>query len=141
MASFLCNQGGQYMLQCSFDGAQSPPACLFVGLCHDTPVKGDTLATLANELSGNGYERVAVSTNTTYISTSLDSGDYQARLSTVTHTAAGGAWSSANHAFVCTVNSGTTGKLIAVYSLSAVRILQNTDSLNTTLRIKVAPSS
>lgn len=138
MPTLLHNEGEQYMLNCSFDESRAPPNCLYVGLCYDTPVEGDTMATLASELASvNGYSRQAVSTNTTYISTSLDSGDYQSRLSTVTFLASGGPWSRANHAFVTTSATGSGGKLIASFSLSADRTLTDTDRINTTLRFKL----
>lgn len=133
----LANQGEQAMLDAYLRGAAGPTNFYF-GLYNDTPVATDTLASLVNEVSGTGYARIQVTRdNTGWPTLALDSGDYKATSATKTFTA-GGTWTDAT---VLVLNSdaasGTSGVLVAYVSLSATRTLQNGDTLDVDIAVKL----
>jgi len=120
----------------------APPANLYFGLdARTTLVEADTLASLVGEITTtSGYSRQAVATSgpgTTgqdfYIN--QPAAYYRADSKTVTFTASGAAWSVAKNLFLCTVTSGSTGKLICSLALTADRTLQDGDSLNASMYI------
>ncbi len=122
----------------------APPANLYLGLdARTTLVEADNLAALVGEISTtNGYSRQAVSTagpGTTgqdfYIN--QPAAYYRADSKTVTFSAPSSeaAWSVAKNLFLCTVASGSTGKLVCSLALTADRTLQPGDSLNASMYI------
>ncbi len=120
----------------------APPANLYLGLdARTTLVEADNLAALVGEITTtSGYARSALATagpGTTgqdfYIN--QPAAYYRADSKTVTFTASGAAWSVAKNLFLCTVSSGTTGKLICSLALTADRTLQDGDSLNASMYI------
>jgi hypothetical protein len=140
MLNILHDEGEQAILSAYFDtdlatfGA--PPANLYMGLdARASLAEANTLASLSGEPSGNGYARQAIPT-TTGFTLSQPGAYYQATPTTSTFgPATGSAWSAVLNRFLCTVSSGTSGKLIASLALTASRTLQVGDSLNTNLII------
>ncbi|MFX1300371.1 MAG: hypothetical protein ACFFDE_05455 [Promethearchaeota archaeon] len=138
-ANILHDEGEQFIVQVVFSEAQSVPAAYYIGLDNrSSPAEADTLTELSGEPSGNGYARQAVNSDATDWTVTQEGGDYQAKSKTVTFTASGGSWPSVQQMFLCTVASGTAGKLIATAALSAARVLQDQDSLQTDIAIKLS---
>lgn len=129
--NLLHDEGEEAVLSAYFDtdasGFGAPPANLYMGLRTNSPAEGDTLASGLTEVSGTGYARGAVST-TTGFTLSQVSGDWRATSGSVVFTASG-TWTGATNLFLCTVSSGTSGKLIASVALSATRTLLSGDTL------------
>lgn len=138
MPNLLHDEGEQYILQTSFSEEQTVPVNFFIGLdARVALAEADNLAALSGEPSTNGYAREAVpSTNVGFVVTQ-DAGDYQAKSQTVTFNATGGAWGPVDNMFLAT-SSDATGKLIASVALSAQRTLQDGDSLDVDITIKLA---
>lgn len=134
----LVNQGEEHILDVYFRGATGPTQ-FYIGLCNDTLVDTDTLATLTGEPAGNGYARVnqlIERSATGFPTLALDSGDFRTVTSTETITSTG-TIGPVNTAFLATT-SDNTGRLIAWASLSTARTLANTDSLDVSMAIKLA---
>ena len=121
-------------------GYGAPPANLYLGLdARSTLAEADTLASLATEPSTTaGYARVALATAEAgssgedfYIN--QPAAYYRADSATATFTASGAAWGAVKNLFLCTVASGSTGKLLCSLALTADRTLQDGDSLNTSM--------
>lgn len=134
----LVDEGEQYMLEVAFiDQAQT--ALNYLGLLNDTVVDTDTLATILGEPSGNGYGRQTVPTTTAGFPTSgLQGGDWEITCTTETFTASGGAWSAVTDLFLTNDPTAATLELYATSALSATRTLQDGDSLDTTISLKLA---
>ncbi len=136
--NLLHDEGEQAILSAYFDtdlsGFGAPPASLYVGLRTSSPgiAESDALTTLT-EVSGTGYARQAVST-TAGFTLSQVSDAYRATSGNVVFTASG-TWSAAAALFLCTVSSGTSGKLIASVALSTSRTLVSGDTLTITLYV------
>jgi hypothetical protein len=143
--NILHNEGEQAILSAYFATAMSgygaPPANLYLGLdARVTPAEADALTSLSGEPSGSGYARKALSTAGTGASgqdfyINQPAAYYKADSKTVTFTASGGAWSAVTQLFLCTVSSGTAGKLVCTKALTASRTLQDGDSLNASMYI------
>lgn len=143
--NILHDEGEQAILSAYFATAMSgfgpPPANLYLGLdARVTLAEADTLLSLSGEPSGLGYARKALSTAGTGLSgqdfyINQPAAYYRADSKVVTFTASGGAWVSVSKLFLCTVLSGTAGKLISSLPLSATRTLQDGDSLNTSMYV------
>ena len=138
--NMLHDEGEEFMLDVVFTETQSVPASYYIGLDDRTLAEDDTLADLTNEPSGSGYARQAVASNDTDFTLTQASGEdgYRATTSVETFTANGGAWGEVDNAFLCTVISGTSGKLIASVALSTPRTLQNGESLQVSMYIKLS---
>jgi hypothetical protein len=132
----LADEGEKDILDVYFDDV-AVRANTYLRLYDDTPVETDTLATLAGEVTGTGYAAITLARGTDWSDPSLDSGDMQTVTPTKTYTA-GGAWSAASQLVLATVASGTSGLFLAWAALSATRTLQNTDTLDVTLAVKLA---
>ncbi|HYF47594.1 MAG TPA: hypothetical protein VD926_15370 [Acidimicrobiales bacterium] len=114
----LVDQGEYDILDIIFRGA-SPPASLYLGLGTGS-VPGET-ATLSDvtEPSGGSYARAAVARNNTVWPTlALVSGDYRVDSDVITFPAPTGNWGTPTYAFICTVASGTAGRLWTVKAVS-----------------------
>lgn len=143
--NILHDEGEQALLSAYFATAMSgygaPPANLYFGLdARGTPAEADTLTSLSGEPSGNGYARQAASTAGTGLSgqdfyINQPAAYYRADSKTVTFTASGGDWTAVTQLFICTVVSGTAGKLIATKALSTSRTVTDGDSLNASMNI------
>ncbi len=97
----------------------------------------DTLALLANEVSGTGYDGIAVTRNTDWTDPTLDSGDMQTTSSTKQFSATG-TWTAASELIWATVQNGTAGLFLGWVALSATRNLVNGDTLDVDLAVKLA---
>lgn len=143
--NILHDEGEQALLSAYFATAMSgfgpPPANLYLGLDNRASLtEEDTLLSLNGEPSGLGYARKALSTAGTGLpgqdfSINQPGAYYRADSKVVTFTATGGAWVSVSKLFLCTVLSGTAGKLISSLALTATRTLQDGDSLNASIYI------
>lgn len=143
--NILHDEGEQALLSAYFATAMSgfgaPPANLYLGLDDRVSLaEGDTLTSLSGEPVALGYARKAYSTAGTGLSgqdfyINQPAAYYRADSKVVTFTAVGGVWVSVSKMFLCTVLSGTAGKLISSLALSATRTLQDGDSLNASLNI------
>jgi hypothetical protein len=137
MYNALLDEGEQDILDIVFRDATEPTS-FYIGLCNSTPGETTTLSTLSGEVTGGGYARIALARNNTDFPTlALNSGDYQLTSLSKSFVASGGAYSSATSAFLCTVASGSSGKLYATVALSATRTLADGESLAVTFNIKL----
>lgn len=141
-SNILHDEGEQAILSAYFDtdlatyGA--PPAALFFGLDNRAALaETDTLAMAGfNEpTSAGGYARETISTSTGFTLAQATT-FYAATSAVVTFEAIGAAYSTAvKHGFLCTVASGTAGKLLASLALSTPRTLGDGDSLTYSLSV------
>ncbi len=139
MAAEIHQEGLQYLLECSISEEQTPPANLYVGICTDASLdEAEGLVDISGEWSGNGYARQAVATSAA-ATTSATAGtnDWRMTLDEVTFTASGGSLSSGATWFVCTVATGTAGKLLASGPLSTSRTLADGEILNVTAYLQL----
>ena len=133
------DEGEQFVCQVVFSEAQTPPIAYYLGLDNRTSLaEADTLASLSGEPTGNGYARQAVNSDATDWTVSQDSGDYQAKSKTVTFSATGGSWGPVTKLFLCTVATGTSGKLLCSLALSQSRTLASGESLQADMTIKIS---
>ena len=139
--NMLHDEGEKFILDVAFSEAQSVPSAYYIGLDARTSLaEADTLASLSGEPSGNGYARQAVNSDGTDFTIEQISGDWQAKTKTVTFTASGGQIGPVTKAFLCTVASGTSGKLIQSVALSQSRTLQSGESLNVSMYLRLSES-
>jgi hypothetical protein len=140
--NMLHDEGEQFILQVTFSEAQSVPANYYIGLdARSSLAEADNLAALSGEPSGNGYARQPVASDATDFTIAQVGDDYRATTKTVTFTCATAAWSAVTKAWLCTVVSGTSGKLICSAALSASRTLQVGDSLNVSMYISLGEAA
>lgn len=145
LKNILHDEGEEALLSAYFATAMSgfgpPPANLYLGLdARVTLAEADTLLSLSGEPAVFGYARKALSTAGTGLSgqdfyINQPAAYYRADSKVVTFTASGGAWPAVTKLFLCTVLSGTAGKLISSLALSTSRTLQDGDSLNSSIYI------
>jgi hypothetical protein len=102
-------EGLQYMLEVAFTETQSVPANFYRGLAADTSLASDaTLASIAGELSGNGYARGAlVSGAADWTGEGAGDGDYQLVSEPSEFLADGAAWAKAMIEFLTTSADGS----------------------------------
>jgi Tfp pilus assembly major pilin PilA len=136
MAALIHTEGLQFMLEVCFTKQQTVPTNYYIGLATDALlVDTDTLSTLT-EVTGTGYARQAVASGATdFTSASTGTNDRKITTKSVTFTATASDWTGAKTVFLCTVTSGTSGKLIQYAPLSATRTLANGDTLTVALEI------
>lgn len=144
LKNILHDEGEQAILSAYFatamTGFGAPPANLYIGL--DTRVslaEADTLADLVGEPAVGGYTRQAVSTAGTGVAgqdfyINQPAAYYRADSKTVTFTASGADYPAVTKVFICTVVSGTAGKLICSLALSGSRTVKDGDSLQTSMQ-------
>lgn len=131
------DEGEQDMCEVYFEDAAGN-ATLYLGLdARASLAEADTLTSLTSEPSGNGYARQTITAATDW-TVSQDSGDYQAASATQTFTASGGAWGAVTKMFLCDVSTGTAGLLLCSLALTASRTLQDGDSLQADITIKIS---
>ncbi len=138
MAAEFHQQGIQHLLEL-MSARQSVPADYYIGLATDASLaENATLASLT-EVSGTGYARIVVEDTSTGFPTSETTGtnDWRTITKQVTFTGGAGGWTGANTAFLCTVDSGTAGKLIASFPLSSTRTLAAGDTLKVTMTLEL----
>jgi hypothetical protein len=134
----LADQGESAMLELFFrnDSAYTP-AQFYVRLCNDTLEKTDTLATVLNEASGNGYtaqliERSAVGFRTK----ELNEGYYRLTSKELTFTAVGGDIGPVTTAYLATTTDNS-GLLICFKPLKMSRTVLSGDEMVVQMRIKL----
>lgn len=135
----LADEGEENILDVYFRAATAPTT-FYLGLLNSTPTDTTTLATMTAEPSGNGYSRQQIERNSTgWPTLALDGGDFRAVASVETFTAAGGTIGPVTYAFLCTnAATGTSGKFLVYNALSSSRTLNDGDSLDVTMRVKLA---
>lgn len=135
----LADEGEQDILGVYFR-ASTAPTTFYLGLLNSTPTDTTTLASMTGEPSGSGYARQQITRdNTGWPTLALDAGDYRAVASVETFTAAGGTIGPVTYAFLCTnAATGTSGKFLVYNALSSSRTLNDGDSLDVTMRVKLA---
>ena len=133
----LHTEGLQFLLEVAFSEEQSVPANFHVGLATDASLAENASLASLTEVSGSGYARQAVaSDNVDITSAAAGTNDRKVTTKTVTFTATG-TWTGANTVFLCSVASGTAGKLIASAPLSATRTLHNGDTLQVAVEVQL----
>ena len=137
--NLLHDEGEKFLLSASFATGESgygpPPANLYLGLRSGSIAETDTLATIT-EVTGTGYARIAAATNGGFALSQGPqvSGDWQAKTGNLVFTA-GGTWAAATAAFLASVSSGTSGKLLSSVALSTTRSLVNGDTLTASMTL------
>lgn len=131
--SELHKEGLQHLLEL-MKGSQSPQASYYVGLCTDASLAEDATLASITEVSGTGYARQAAAMSGA-TSEGAGTNDWHLVLPQVTFTGGAGGWTGATGYFVATVDSGTSGKLIASGNLAATRTLQSGDTEKVTATI------
>jgi len=135
----LADQGEEAILENYFRGdATYAPTEFYVRLCNDTLVETDTLGTIINEPSGNGYapqllERSAVG----FPTKELSEGDYRLTSKEITFAASGGDIGPIVTAYLSTTVNNT-GKLLAYRALSLTRTVLDGDEMVVQMRIKLS---
>ena len=109
------NEGENWLLDVAFKKATSPPTNLYMGLYKVPTTEPGETAVLADltEPSGGNYARTAIACGADWVLTN----DAIVAAQQV-FTASGAAWGSVYGYFLCTVASGTSGKLLAVEQFS-----------------------
>jgi len=135
----LADEGESDLLAVYFR-AGTAPTTFYLGLLNSTPTDTTTLATMTSEPSGNGYSRQQITRdNTGWPTLALDTGDFRAVAAVKTFTASGGTIGPVTYAFLCTnAATGTSGKFLVYNALSSSRTLNDGDSLDVTMRVKLA---
>ena len=132
MAAKFVQGALQQILELYFKAGTAPTA-FKVGLCTDLIANVANNAVLGDltELASTGYARRDLTRDGTGFPTSQASSTNAWELASAAVTfsnSSGGAWTTANSAFICTA----AGVLVAVLGLSTPRTLQNGDSLTLT---------
>ena len=143
--NILHDEGEQAILSAYFatamTGYGAPPANLYLGLdARASLAEADTLASLSGEPAVGGYARKALSTAGTGVAgqdfyINQPAAYYRADSKTVTWTASGADYPAVTKIFLCTVLSGTAGKLISSLALSGSRTVLDGDSLQASMQI------
>lgn len=131
MHNAIANQGAEAILEYFYRGnATYAPGQFYVRLCNYTPQVTDTLSTIQNEPSGNGYAPQLLPASLIGFPTKTTAGDGNISITSVavTFTASGGNIGPVTSAFVGTT-SGNGGKLISYLPLSITRTILNGDSM------------
>jgi hypothetical protein len=123
MANFT-QEGSNYLLTQMCEGGTIAADQTWLGLATAAPTNSTTLATVTEHSTGGGYGRKQV----TSANWSVSAGGVASMASTVTW-GTGITLTAATHWFLCTVASGTAGKLICYGALSATRSLTTADTL------------
>ncbi len=137
MASQLHDEGVLDILKAYFQSV-AEPVTLYAGLGNGSRPTADTatLAASVTEVTGTGYARQSLATDSTdWPTVQLESSEGAATSKQVTFTCSSGTWSTYNYVFLCTVSSGTSGLLIATFDVTTPRALAATESYKPTLRI------
>ena len=136
----LADEGEISVLETYLRGSAAP-GTFYIRLYGVTPVDTSTLATLTGEPAGSGYAAATVfrTTGTNgWPNMALAAGDYTASSGTFSFTCTSGSWGPVTYATLTTVGTGTLGGLLVAYvALSGSRILQNSDTLNVAMQVKL----
>ena len=120
------NEGQQHILDVYFGGITfAGPFYLGLGVSANTSTLPPKTATLASitEVACAGYSRKSITrdqTGTGWGAAALNSGDYMVTnaAALVINTTASPSSGNATYAFLCTVSSGTSGKLLSAANLT-----------------------
>jgi hypothetical protein len=139
MANQVHTEGLQYLLELGFTAQQSAPSNFYIGLATDASLAENATLAGLTEVAGTGYSRQACAVGATdFTSASTGSNDRKVTTKQVTFTCSAGDWTQgAQTAFLCSVASGTSGKLIASIPLAAARNLQNGDTEKVTMVVEL----
>ena len=136
MAAELHTDGLQWMLEVCFTEEQTVPASFYIGLATDASLAETASRGDQTEVSGPGYARQAVASNSTDItSAATGTNDYKITTSTETFTASG-TWTGAKTYFLATTVNDT-GVLIASGPLSETITLEDTDTLTIAVQVNL----
>lgn len=135
----ITQEGEEAILESFFRGdASYTPSEFYVRLCNSTPAVDDTLATIANEPSGNGYSPQLVERSSVGFPTKeLDVGAYRIVSKTLSFTASGGQIGPVTNAYLATTTDNT-GKFIAFRALSITRTILDGDTMTIQFRVKIS---
>lgn len=138
----LADEGEQSVLEAYLRGsAAAQPGTFYLRLFGTTPVDTSLLSNLlASEPVGSGYAAATVYRNTAtngWPTMGLQSGDYRADSGTFAFTCNSGSWGPVTYACLTSVGTGTVGIHISYVALSGSRILQNGDTLNVSIQVKL----
>ena len=135
----LSDQGEEAMLELFFRGdASFAPVQFYLRLCNDTLSDTDTLSTILNEPTTNGYAPQLLERSSTGFPTKgLDAGDYRLTSKELTFTAVGGDIGPVTSAFLATT-SDNLGKLVCFKPLSMTRTVLDGDEMVLQMRIKLS---
>jgi hypothetical protein len=127
----IADEGAEAILEVFYRASTAyAPATFYVRLCDDTLVVSDTLSSVQNEPSGNGYAAQEVTRDTTGFPMKdvASNGNQRLTSKTVTFTASGGSIGPVTTAYIATT-SDNTGKLIGYLPLSMQRTVLNGDAM------------
>lgn len=133
--NLLTDAGEESMLRTYFRNDAIPPS-FFVGLMTATPAEGLTLPP-AGEPSAGGYARIEVARGTGTWTVAPDGGDAQATGSTVQFAGTGAGFGPVTAGFLAT-SADNSGILVVANALSQSRTLGDGDTLDVTVRVKLA---
>ena len=137
MATEVHTDGLQWMQEVCFTEEQSVPANFYIGLATDASLAETASLGDQTEVSGVDYERQAVASNSTDItSAATGTNDRKVTTAAVTFTA-GGTWTAAKTMFLATTVDDT-GVLIASAPLDDTRTLEDTETLAVAIEISGA---
>jgi len=131
------DEGEEFVCDVIFNETQSVPANYYYGLDNRGSLTEADVLPVTGEPSSNGYARQTIASDAVDWTVSQDVGDYQAVSATQTFNASGGSWGPVANAFLTTAND-SSGPLIASVALSASRTLQDGDSLQSDITIKIS---
>lgn len=126
----LANEGEADILNVYFD-AQAVRTTLYFRLAAAAPAETTTNATVT-EVSGTGYDGIAVTRGTDWSAPAHDTGT---STGTKTFTGGAGGWTGATDLFLATSQNGATGLFIAYAALSQTRTLAENDTLDVTMTV------
>jgi hypothetical protein len=133
----LANEGEENILDSYFRG-ENVPIDFYLMLVNDTPAIGWHLTDITGEPSGNGYQRLQLTRNTSgWPTLALDSSHYMVTSKQVIFEATGGSWGPVTFAILTTVPTGTSGPLIAFVPLSSSKTLDIGQTLACRVRVKL----
>lgn len=141
--NLIHDEGEEFMIKVCFTEVVSVPAAYYLGLdARTTLAEVDTLASLVDEPSGDGYARQAINSDGTDWTAQKDagSGDWEAESKECSFTASGGNWGAVTKAFLATSSDGS-GKLIASKALSQSRTVNDGETLKVTFTARIGEAA
>ena len=138
MAAQLYDEGAKGLLESYFQSV-AEPVTFYAGLGNGARPTGDTtVMTGLTEVTGTGYARQAVNSDSTdWPTVQLESSEMAATSKQLTFSCSGGTWSTYDYVFLTTTLSGTGGILIAGWDVTTSRALASGESYKPTLRISL----
>lgn len=108
------DEAENWLLDVAFKQVTSPPSNVYLGLyTNSSEPNEDATLTSITEPSGYGYARIAIACGADW---TLSGSEVTAAQKTFS--CSGGNWGNIYGYFICTVSSGTAGKLLAVEQFS-----------------------